>query len=125
MLSMRVVFFLIMMVVVIKSFSQAKVTRLDGSVISVDSLTRSVAALIGKANVTGMEIAVYNKKKAVFEKAYGLANAKTGKTLNVSSNMYGASLSKAVFAVIVLKLVDEKTYFVGYTATELSASPDI
>ncbi|WP_336514169.1 serine hydrolase domain-containing protein [Pollutibacter soli] len=105
---MRFVFFLMVMVIAMKCFSQIRITRLNGSLISQDSLTKSVAALIDKANVTGMEIAIYNRKKAVFEKAYGLANAKTGKTLNVSSNMYGASLSKAVFAVIVLKLVDEK-----------------
>lgn len=92
----------------IKSSSQTKIARLDGSVISSDSLTKAVVTLMKKAGVTGMEIAVYNRKKAVFEKAFGLANASTGKTLNVSSNMYGASLSKAVFAVIVLKLVDEK-----------------
>lgn len=88
-------------------FSQ-DVTRLDGSGIQLDSLSRHISELIKKAQITGLEIAVLNKNKVVYKEAFGLSNSETRKALKTTTSIYGASLSKAVFAVLVMKLVENK-----------------
>lgn len=90
------------------SFAQLMIERLDGTKISNDALTQKVGTLMSLAKVTGLEIAVFNQKKLVYQKAFGVSNNKTGKPLQITTNMYGGSLSKAIFAVLVMKLVEEK-----------------
>jgi serine-type D-Ala-D-Ala carboxypeptidase/endopeptidase len=90
------------------SFGQELIKRLDGTTITTDELTQKVDTLMAHAKVTGLEIAIFNKKKLVYQKAFGRSNNKTGKQLEITTNMYGASLSKAIFAVLVMKLVEEK-----------------
>ena len=62
---------------------------------------------MSKAAVHGMGLAIYNKNKIVYKKTFGYKNFVTKDTLKPSTNFYGASLSKAVFAVLVMKLVEE------------------
>jgi CubicO group peptidase (beta-lactamase class C family) len=57
--------------------------------------------------VTGLAIAVFNNNKPVYQKTFGYKNAATKEAIKQNTNFYGASLSKAVFAVLVLKLVEE------------------
>lgn len=57
--------------------------------------------------VTGLGITVFNKNKAVYQKTFGYKNAIARQPLGTTTNIYGASLSKAVFAVLVMKLVEE------------------
>ncbi|MUP44725.1 DUF4870 domain-containing protein [Gramella sp. BOM4] len=87
-------------------YSQA-IERLDYSKISSDSLTMHVEHLMKKAKVPGVGISVFNKNQIIYSRALGYANNNTGTELKKSSNMYGASLSKAVFSVIVMKLVEQ------------------
>ena len=61
-----------------------------------------------KASVTGMAIGLFNHGKPVYQKCFGYKNADTKVPLQVNTNFYGASLSKAVFAALVMKLVEEK-----------------
>ncbi|WP_324720873.1 serine hydrolase [Salinimicrobium sp. HB62] len=84
-----------------------EIERLDGSKISADSLTQHVKYLMKEANVPGLGIAVYNEDQPVYSEVFGYANNNDKRELNRSSNMYGASLSKAVFTVVVMKLVEE------------------
>lgn len=84
-----------------------EIERLDGSKISADSLTQHVKYLMEKAHVPGLGIAVYNEDKPVYSEVFGFANNNDGRELHRSTNMYGASLSKAVFTVVVMKLVEE------------------
>ncbi|WP_284446399.1 serine hydrolase domain-containing protein [Flavobacterium anhuiense] len=83
------------------------IKRLDGSTISSDSLTATIENLMAKADVKGLAISVFNSKKPIYTKTFGFGNVETKKKLELQTNLYGASLSKAVFAVLVLKLVDE------------------
>ncbi|QCK17147.1 serine hydrolase [Mangrovivirga cuniculi] len=83
------------------------VSRLDGSQITVDSLDRKIKQLMTDAKVTGMAITIFNDGKSVYSKAHGYRNKKESLILTDSSNIYGASLSKAVFSVIAMKLVEE------------------
>ncbi len=59
------------------------------------------------ASVHGLAVAVFNNNEAVYKKAFGSRRADRGQPLNTGTNIYGASLSKAVFAVLVMKLVEE------------------
>ena len=88
------------------SYAQ-KLTRLDGRTITVAALEAKIGQLMKDASVTGMGISIFNKNKTVYQKAFGFKRNDQKEPLQTTTNMYGASLSKAVFAVLVLKLVEE------------------
>src|SRR5215217_6639679 len=83
------------------------IVRLDGSRVTVSKLDAEILRLMQAGHVTGLAIAVFNNNKAVYEKTFGYKNAETKEGIKPSTNFYGASLSKAVFAVLVLKLVEQ------------------
>ena len=83
-----------------------KITRLDKSTITTAQLDSEIRRLMAAANVQGLAISVFNNNKAVYSKCFGYTRSDTKAPLKPTSNMYGASLSKAVFAVLVLKLVE-------------------
>lgn len=86
-----------------------KITRLDKSSITATVLEQKIKNLMQAGRVTGLAIAVFNNNKAVYQKTFGYKNADTKEGIKGSTNFYGASLSKAVFAVLVMKLVEEGT----------------
>jgi D-alanyl-D-alanine-carboxypeptidase/D-alanyl-D-alanine-endopeptidase len=90
----------------IKSSAQ-QITRIDGSKISADSLNRYLPELMRKAKVPGLAIAIFNKNQVVYKRTFGYSNADKKMPLKPSTNIYGASLSKSVFAVLVMKLVEQ------------------
>ena len=87
--------------------SAQKVTRLNGSTILLDSLDKTIERLLHAADVQGLEISIFNNNRIVYKKAFGYTRSDTRLPLQTNSNMYGASFSKAVFAVLVMKLVEE------------------
>jgi CubicO group peptidase (beta-lactamase class C family) len=70
----------------------------------------SIDAIVNQAmagtTAKGMAVAVTQDGAVVFSKAYGTRNAKAD-PLTSQTVMYGASLTKAVFAVLVMQLVEE------------------
>lgn len=70
---------------------------------AIDAEVRNVMARTG---ARGMAIAVVDHGKVGYVHAYGIRNAK-GDPLTTDTIMYGASLTKAVFAYTVMQLVDE------------------
>lgn len=83
-----------------------QIKRLTGGPISPARLTEKINQLMAAANVQGLAVAVFNNNKAVYKKTFGYKRLDTKAPLNISTNIYGASLSKAVFAVLVMKLVE-------------------
>ncbi len=83
------------------------IRRLDNSTISAAKLTAEIDTLMKAAHVTGMVVTVFNDNKPVYERAFGYKNADTGEPLHTDTEFYGASLSKAVFSVLVMKLIQE------------------
>lgn len=83
------------------------VQRLDNSSVSAEKLTSEISRLCREARVTGVVVAVFNNNKPVYEKAFGYANFQTRQPLRLSTEFYGASLSKAVFAELVMKYVED------------------
>ncbi|WP_422858474.1 serine hydrolase [Flagellimonas sp. S174] len=84
-----------------------EITRLDGTHISKDSLTRKINQLMEDANVHGIAVSVFNDNVPVYQKAFGYRNVPKQLALTDSTNIYGASLSKAVFGVLVMKLAED------------------
>ncbi len=82
--------------------------RLDGTTISRDSLSNKIEQLMTDAGVTGMGFTLFNNDEKVFSQAFGWKQHEGRQPLNDSTNIYGASLSKAVFSVIVMKMVEEE-----------------
>lgn len=83
------------------------ITRLDGSKTTATALDQKIQQLMEAAEVQGLAVTVFNKNQPVYKKAFGYKNLNTKAPLRTSTNLYGASLSKAVFAVLVMKLVEE------------------
>ena len=81
--------------------------RVDNSTISAANLDTKISDMMKNGNVHGLAVAIFNNNKVVYKKTFGYKNATSREPINENSNFYGASLSKAVFAVLVLKLVEE------------------
>ena len=82
------------------------ITRLDGTKISMDSLTGKINQLVKEAKVQGMAVAIFDKNRPVYQNVFGYKDFQKKSMLTDSTNIYGASLSKAVFSVLVMKLVE-------------------
>lgn len=87
--------------------SGTELTRLDGSIIDAAALTDSIEVLTRAAEVHGLTVTIFTDGQPVYSRAFGSADLTTGRPLRTSTELYGASLSKAVFAVLVLKLVEQ------------------
>jgi len=83
------------------------ITRLDDSTITESELDKKIQDLISKAKVHGIAVSVFNNNEPVYSKTFGYKKFESKDTLKPTTNIYGASLSKAVFAVLVMKLVEE------------------
>jgi CubicO group peptidase (beta-lactamase class C family) len=83
------------------------ITRLDATVIDTTALTGGIAALTRAANVHGLTVTVFNDAKIVYSRAFGVADLPSARPLRTDTEIYGASLSKAVFSVLVMKLVEQ------------------
>lgn len=100
--------YLLMMALIPAIGFTQKITRLDNSKISSADLDNKVQQLMKDGNVAGLAITVFNKNKPVYKKVFGYKRYDTKEPLQTNTNFYGASLSKSVFAVLVMKMVDEK-----------------
>ncbi|NTS39856.1 beta-lactamase family protein [Flavisolibacter sp. BT320] len=85
-----------------------KIQRLDGSSLTAAQMDQVIERLQKAGNVHGMAISIFNGGKAVYKKTFGYSRVDTKTPLTPQTNLYGASLSKAVFAVLVMKLVEER-----------------
>jgi CubicO group peptidase (beta-lactamase class C family) len=65
-----------------------------------------VGKIMQQTKANGMAVAVIDHGKVIYVTAYGIRNAK-GDPLTKDTVMYGASLTKTVFAYTVLQLVDQ------------------
>lgn len=66
----------------------------------------AVRTALAKTGAKGLAIAVIERGRPVFVRSYGARNA-AGAPLDTTTVMYGASLTKIVFAYTVMQLVDE------------------
>lgn len=88
------------------SFGQ-KIVRLDKTEISATDLDKKIENLMKVANVPGLAVTVFNHNEPVYKKSFGYKNLLTKEPIQNETNFYGASLSKPVFAVLVMQLVEK------------------
>lgn len=70
------------------------------------SIDASVQRLMAAANVPGLAVALIDHGRIAYLKTFGLRDIGTAAPLNPDTVMYGASLTKATFAYLVMQLVD-------------------
>lgn len=70
------------------------------------AINGEVGKIMQQTKANGMSIAVIDRGKVIYVNAYGIRNAK-GDPLTTDTVMYGASLTKTVFAYTVMQLVDQ------------------
>ncbi|MES3025556.1 MAG: serine hydrolase domain-containing protein [Pseudomonadota bacterium] len=80
---------------------------LDGSARPGAALDAEIERLMKAAAVPGLALALIENGQVVYARAYGRADVARGVPLQTDTIMYGASLTKAAFAHLVLQLVDE------------------
>ena len=85
----------------------AALCLLGGCATSAPGLDAQVRALMAREQVQGLALAVIEGGQVVKVGAYGQRNAARALPLTTDTIMYGASLTKAAFAYMVMQLVDE------------------
>jgi CubicO group peptidase (beta-lactamase class C family) len=63
--------------------------------------------ILGKSSATALSVAVVQGSDVVFQQSMGIVDEKTNKLVDKQTVFRSASLSKPVFAYLVMKLVDE------------------
>lgn len=71
------------------------------------ALDARIEALMAREQVVGMAVAVVEHGEITHVGAYGLRNREQALPLETDTIMYGASVTKAAFAYMVMQLVDE------------------
>ncbi len=90
-----------------QNVSQKQIKRLDGTSISTSDIDKTIVHLMSAADVMGLGISVINDNKIVYTKTYGYKDKEKNALIDTSTVFYAASFSKAVFAYIVMQLVQE------------------
>ncbi|SMB90458.1 beta-lactamase [Hymenobacter roseosalivarius DSM 11622] len=86
---------------------KAVIQRLEGSRISVQEIERLVPALMDSAKVPGLALAILDNNKVRYVKAFGYRSVEQKSPLEPQTAMYAASFSKAVFAYLVMQLMQD------------------
>ncbi len=84
-----------------------QIIKLDNKKIAIANLDTKIESLMRAADVNGLAIAIFNRNEPVYKKTFGYKNFETKEPIKTGTNFYGASLSKSVFAVMVMKLVEK------------------
>lgn len=99
------------------------VTRLDGRRLSADSVEHIVTHAMTAARVPGLAIAVINRGEVVYMAGFGYRNVEKLLPLTDTTVMYAASLTKAMFAHLVMQLVDDGTIALDTPIAEYLPKP--
>jgi D-alanyl-D-alanine-carboxypeptidase/D-alanyl-D-alanine-endopeptidase len=103
---LRKIFYLLFLLLPIITHGQ-KIEQLNHKIISEAEMDIKIKSLMTLGNVHGLAISIFNNNKPIYKKTFGFKNAQTKEPIATDCNIYGASLSKAVFAVFVMQLVEK------------------
>lgn len=84
-----------------------RVKRIDGTTISSVEIERTVTRLMTAAKVPGLSIAIINDAQVVYRKSFGVRNIAQQLPMTDTTVMWAMSITKGVFAYLVMQLVDE------------------
>ena len=96
---------------------------LDGRTLRPADIDRTVRQLMDSARVPGLAVALLENNRVRYLRTYGYRNLATKAPLEPQTAMYGASFSKAVFAYLVMQLVQEKQLDLDRPLHEYLAKP--
>lgn len=88
--------------------AQSTVIRVDRSVIATTRLDTALSTIMKRANIVGLSIAVVNQAKSVYQRALGLRDREAALRVDSNTVFEAASLTKPVFAYLVMGLAKEK-----------------
>jgi CubicO group peptidase (beta-lactamase class C family) len=97
--------------------------RLDGSKIKPEEIDRFITDRMQEAHVAGFAIAILQHNEVVYLKAFGERDVERHLPLEVDSVMYGASLTKGVFGVLVATLAEAKVIDLDRPIAEVLNQP--
>ena len=105
------------------------IRRLDGSLITIAEIDRTVNRLIAAARVPGLALAIIVDGKVAHLEGYGLRDVERRLPMTEDTIMVGASFTKSAFATAVMQLVGEGAValdrpVVDFFATPLVEHPD-
>ena len=83
------------------------VTRLDGRVLSAAEVTATVERLMRAGRVPNLALAILNRSEIVYQRGFGWRDVERQLPLGDTTVMYAASFTKAMFAYMVMQLVQE------------------
>ena len=87
--------------------SQKKIKNLVGFEVSTDSINTFLKSRMDSLNIPGLSIAIINESKVVYHQTFGFANLEEQLPVTDKTIFEGASMSKSVFALFVMKFVEE------------------
>ena len=87
--------------------SASNLISLDGKSIPIPEMEAEMTAIMERAGVTGLSCAIINDSKVTCHKIFGYKNRKTRETNDEETIFAAASLSKTVFAYMVMLLVED------------------
>ncbi len=83
------------------------ISTLDGRTLTPGVIDATVERLMGANDVKGLAVGLIRGGRVVYVHAYGMRDIENHLPLQTDTIMYGASLTKATFAYMVMQLVDE------------------
>ena len=85
-----------------------QIMKLDGTKITREALDSYLKKQMHDLKIPGLSIAIINDARIVYHRTFGLANTKSGEKVNNLSIFQASSMSKPVFAYLVLKMAEER-----------------
>lgn len=113
---MKALWSILLLFAALASAGDAKTAR------SPRTIDAAVATAMLKTGAKGLAIAVIDHGRVRYVQAYGMRD-KAGDPLKTDTVMYGASLTKTVFAYHVLQLVDQASSRSTRRSARISTSP--
>jgi CubicO group peptidase (beta-lactamase class C family) len=92
-----------------KALSQVPIARLDGTRITAPQADAVVLRAMQEARVPGLGVVIFSRGAIAYAKTFGERDTADHKPFTPDTVMTAASLTKPVFAVLVLKLVEQGT----------------
>lgn len=103
-------FFILLPIFIVQTLlSQPRqILRRDGKMLANTAIDSIVKKLMDTAGVPGLSIGIVNNNRVDYIKSYGYKNKATNQWNDSATCFYAASLSKSVFAYLVMQLVDKE-----------------
>ncbi len=89
------------------------------------AVDRAISEIISNPEVPGISLAVFNDEEILFEKYAGIKNAVTGERVDSLTTFEAASLSKTVFAYVVLHYIENGALAFDTPVSSIWLSPDL